>query len=116
MQIREKKYCMVSLQALKIVSSSANFVVTCSTAMMTSSNGNIFRVIGPLWDESTGHRWIPITKASDAEQTAEQAVDLRRHGAHYDVNVMTVCHNDNLWCHKLQRSCHYNFVFRESVV
>ena len=26
--------------------------------MMTSSNGNIFRVIGPLW-EFTGHRWIP---------------------------------------------------------
>ena len=35
--------------------------------MMTSSNGNIFRVTGPLWGESTGHRWIPLTKASDAE-------------------------------------------------
>ena len=34
---------------------------------MTSSNGNIFRVTGPLWGESTGHRWIPLTKASDAE-------------------------------------------------
>ena len=34
---------------------------------MTSSNGNIFRVTGPLWGESTGHRWIPRTKASDAE-------------------------------------------------
>ena len=34
---------------------------------MTSSNGNIFRVTGPLLGESTGHRWIPITKASDAE-------------------------------------------------
>ena len=22
---------------------------------------------GPLWGESTGHRWIPLTKASDAE-------------------------------------------------
>ena len=31
--------------------------------MMTSSNGNIFRVTGPLWGESTGHRWIPRTKA-----------------------------------------------------
>ena len=28
---------------------------------MTSSNGNIFRVTGPF------HRWIPRTKASDAE-------------------------------------------------
>ena len=33
---------------------------------MTSSNGTIFRVTGPLWGESTGHRLIPITKASDA--------------------------------------------------
>ena len=34
--------------------------------MMTSSNGNIFRVTGPLCGEFTGHRWIPLTKASDA--------------------------------------------------
>ena len=43
---------------------------------------NIFRVTGPLWEESTGHRWFPLTKASDAtpwcflwsapEQTLEQ--------------------------------------------
>ena len=30
--------------------------------MMTSSYGNIFRVTGPLWGESIGHRWIPHTK------------------------------------------------------
>ena len=35
--------------------------------MMTSSNENIFHVTGPLWGESTGYRWIPLTKASDAE-------------------------------------------------
>ena len=35
--------------------------------MMTSSNGNIFRVTGPLCREFTGPRWIPRTKASDAE-------------------------------------------------
>ena len=35
--------------------------------MMTSSNKNIFRVTGILWGEVTGHRWIPLTKASDAE-------------------------------------------------
>ena len=34
---------------------------------MTSSNGNIFHVTGPLCGEFTGHRWIPRTKASDAE-------------------------------------------------
>ena len=35
--------------------------------MMTSSNENIFRVTGPLCAEFTGHRWIPLTTASDAE-------------------------------------------------
>ena len=35
--------------------------------MMTSSNGNIFRVTGPLCGEFTGHRWTPCTKASDVE-------------------------------------------------
>ena len=35
--------------------------------MMMSSNGNIFRGTGPLWGESTGHRWIPLTGASDVE-------------------------------------------------
>ena len=35
--------------------------------MMTSSNGNIFRVTGHLCGEFPGHWWIPHTKASDAE-------------------------------------------------
>ena len=42
----------------------------CSTTyffMMTSSNANILRVTGPLCREFTGHRWIPLAKASDAE-------------------------------------------------
>ena len=34
---------------------------------MTSSNGNIFRVTGHLCGVFTGPRWIPRTKASDAE-------------------------------------------------
>ena len=52
--------------------------------MMTPSNGNIFRITGPLWGESTSLRWIPLTKASDAElwwfflfvpeQTVEQTI------------------------------------------
>ena len=37
------------------------------TMMMTSSNGNVFPVTGHLCGEFTGHRWIPRTKASDAE-------------------------------------------------
>ena len=35
--------------------------------MMTSSNGNIFRITSPLWGEFTGHRWISLTKTSDVE-------------------------------------------------
>ena len=33
---------------------------------MTSSNGNIIRVTGPLCGEFNGRRWIPLTKASGA--------------------------------------------------
>ena len=36
--------------------------------MMTSSNGNILRVTGPLCGKFTGPRWIPRTKASDADK------------------------------------------------
>ena len=35
--------------------------------IMTSSNGNIFRVTGHLCRKFTDHRWIPRTKASDAK-------------------------------------------------
>ena len=38
-----------------------------SNIITTSSNENIFYVTDPLWGESTGHRWIPRKKASDAE-------------------------------------------------
>ena len=49
--------------------------------MMTTSNGNIFRVKGPLCGKFTGPRWIPRTKASDAElwcflwSASEQMID-----------------------------------------
>ena len=42
------------------------YIILCML-MMTSSNGNIFRVTGHLWGEFIGPRWIPRTKASDAE-------------------------------------------------
>ena len=74
---------------------------TAKCNMMTSSNGNIFRVAGPLWGECTGHLWIPLTTASDAELwcflwstpkhgsvNTRDAGDLRRHLTHYDVTVM----------------------------
>ena len=70
--------------------------------IMTSSNGNIFPVTDPLCGEFTGHRLIPLTKASDEELWCflwsapwingwvnnPEAGDLRRHYAHYDVIVM----------------------------
>ena len=42
-------------------------VISVLVDMMTSSNGNIFCVTGPLCGEFTGHQWIPNTKASDAQ-------------------------------------------------
>ena len=30
-------------------------------------NRKHFRITDPLWGESTGHQWIPLTKVSDAE-------------------------------------------------
>ena len=60
-----------------------------------------FRVTGPLWEELTGNRWIPITKASDAECLCFLDLRLNKrlgklsrrrwfemHPAHYDVTVM----------------------------
>ena len=37
-------------------------VIITGNCMMTPSNGNIFRVTGHFLYESTGHRWIPLTK------------------------------------------------------
>ena len=90
--------------------------------MMTSSNGNISRVTGPLCGEFTGHRWIPLTKASDTGLWCflwsawingwvnnHEAGVLRRHRAHYDVIVMIiicssyVCFLISRWrCAKMQ--------------
>ena len=68
---------------------------------MTLSNGNIFRITGLLCGEFTGQRWIPRTKANDAELwffsiyawingwvENREAFDLRRYRDHYDVIVM----------------------------
>ena len=75
---------------------------------ITSSNGNIFRGTGPLWGESTGHRYIPLTKDSPHKgqwlgalmfslicawtngwTNNREARYLKRHSAHYDFTVMT---------------------------
>ena len=42
-------------------------IIYSGYGMMTSSNGNSFRVTGPYCWEFTCRWWIPLTKASDAE-------------------------------------------------
>ena len=71
-------------------------------SIMTSSNGNIFRVTSSLCGEFTGRRWIPLTKGNqpgalmfsltcawtNGWTNNWDPIDLRRHRAHYDVTVM----------------------------
>ena len=78
-------------------------------SMMTSSNGNIFRVTGHLCGEFTGQRWIPRSKASGALMFSlicvwindwvnnREAGDLRRYRAHYDVIVMIEVTQYSIW-------------------
>ena len=62
---------------------------------ITSSNGNIFRVTGPLCGEFTGHQ-KPVTRRFDvfvdlrlnARLSEQLRRDLRRRGTYYDVTVM----------------------------
>ena len=72
--------------------------------MMTSSNGNIFRVTGPLCGEFTGPGEFPtqrpVTRSFDvcffylrlnkrlSSLNNREAGDLRRHRGHCDVMVM----------------------------
>ena len=101
---------------------------------MTSSNGNIFHVTGPLCGEFTGHRWIPHTKANDAERWCFlwsppwingwvnnlEAGDLRRRRAYYDVIVIHYKQTGKIpvvwntitlmWCY-----CHVKFVIDVSL-
>ena len=67
------------------------------TYMMTSSNGNIFRVTVPLWGESTGPGEFPsqrpVMRNFDAFLTNGRAKnrdagDLRRHLAQYNMTVV----------------------------
>ena len=82
--------------------------------MMTLTIGNIFRITGLVWRESTGHHRSPVDpphKTSDAEiwcflwsapeHTTEQtctrdAGALRRHHAYYDVTVL-MCLKWKVW-------------------
>ena len=82
-------YCQQNTQIMQECSIVNHHI--CSTFikalnMMTSSNGNIFRVTGHLCRELTSHRWIPCKKARDAElwcflwsvpqETVEQTMEI----------------------------------------
>ena len=47
-----------------------------SLFMMTSSNGNIFRVTGPLCGEFTDHRWIPLTGYFPSQRPVTRSFDV----------------------------------------
>ena len=65
-------------------------------SMMTSSNGNIFRVTGHLCREYSPHKsqWRGVLMFSlicvwiNGQVNNREAGDLRRHRVHYDVTIM----------------------------
>ena len=63
--------------------------------MMTSSNGNIFRVTGPLWGESTGPRWNlsqrPVTRSFD--------VFIHKRLSKHSRSRWFETPSRSLWCH-----------------
>ena len=94
-----------------------------SRSMMTSSNGNIFRVTGHLCGEFTGPRLIhrsPVNSPHKGQwrgalmlngwANSREAGDLRRCRDHYDVIVMLTCFGWSHFCHlfhsvSLHRKC-----------
>ena len=86
--------------------------------MMTSSNGNFFRVTGHLCGEFTGPGEFlaqrPVTRSFDVYFDMRpkngwinngEAGDLRRYLAHYDVIVMiTIFLLSNKWVHNSYRA------------
>ena len=95
----EKNYCGYTSMAWCYASFSL------SHRMMTSSNGNIFRVTGPL---CAGNSPVPVNSPHKGQWRGalmsslicarisdwvnnREAGDLRRHRGHYDVIVMDTC-------------------------
>ena len=112
----------------KLSSSLAGIPTANIVCMMTSSDGNIFRVTGPLWGEFTGHRWIPSQGPVARSFAAffdlrlhkrlsnnRGAGILRHHHAHYDVTVMVMHFLISRWpisrCWGLHKQWLENVVF-----
>ena len=83
-------------------------------SMMTSSNGNIFRITAPLCGEFTGHRWISHHKGqwrgvlmfslncawTNGWVNNRDAGDLRHHCVPYNITLMRVpviCVKRRVW-------------------
>ena len=92
--------------------------ICSSRHMMTSSNGNIFHVTGPLCGEFTGEfpSQRPVTRSFDVSSICawingwvnnREAGDLRRHRAHYDVIVMYSVNWAPFWIHLSQSVSKY---------
>ena len=75
-------------------------------SMMTSSNGNIFRVTGHLCGEFTGLRWIPRTKASDAELWCFLDVRLIKRQSKHSRGWWFETLSHPLWRHRNACECH----------
>ena len=71
-------------------------------------SSNIFRVTGPLWGESTGHRWIPLTKASDAELWFFFALCLNKRLSKQSLHRWFETPSRSLWrhCNELKVTSH----------
>ena len=86
------------LSSLSLSTNKSNIHESRTKQIMTSSNGNIFGITGPLWGESYGHRWIPLTKARDMElwwflwsapeQTVEQTIETPSRSLRHQCNVI----------------------------
>ena len=93
--VRRRKITMISQPQIQW------FQPLFGRVMMTSSNGTIFRVTGPLWGNSP----VPVNSPHQGQWRGalmsslicawindwvnnHEAGDLRRHRGHYDVNVM----------------------------
>ena len=91
-----KMFCGIHIRTI------SQEVISSMSSMMASSNGNIFRVTGPLCGEFTGHRWIQPHKGQWRGALMfylicvwiygwinnREAGDLRRYRAQYDDIVM----------------------------
>ena len=74
--------------------------------MMTSSNGNIFRVTGPLCGEFNGHRWIPLTRASDVELwfylRLEYTSSKQSQGWCFEMSSRSLWRHSSVWSNSIE--------------